>query len=92
MNLIRVSIRVTGRVQGVGYRQFTHTNAQSFAVCGWVKNLPDGDVAAVIEGEEDAVRGLISCCHQGPTHALVEKVSIAFDDHTGEFDRFSIRA
>lgn len=91
MTMIRASIRVSGRVQGVGYRQFTQTSARAHAVCGWVMNQPNGDVTAVIEGEENAVRNLITCCHQGPQHAEVKRLTMELEEYTGEYTGFAIR-
>jgi acylphosphatase len=91
MNLIRATLRISGRVQGVGYRNFVQQSAKAFALTGWTRNCPDGDVEVVVEGEESDIRHLINCCRQGPTHAQVGKVTMNLSSHTGEFSSFSIR-
>jgi acylphosphatase len=68
----------------------TAQEAARLGVMGWVRNLPDGDVEAVIEGRPERVNQLIAWCHHGPPSARVEDVSIAWETATGEFTRFSI--
>jgi acylphosphatase len=67
----RVRLRISGRVQGVYYRGATTTEARRLGVSGWVKNLPDGSVEALIEGPADAVRALVAWCRVGPPGAFV---------------------
>ena len=67
-------IYLSGRVQGVGFRAFTRRNAKRLGVSGWVKNLADGRVEAVIYGERDKVEDLISRLETGPSLAEVEDV------------------
>jgi acylphosphatase len=62
MNKVRAHVLVSGKVQGVFFRQKTQRQAQSFGVTGWVRNLPDGRVEAVFEGEEEAVKALVDYC------------------------------
>jgi acylphosphatase len=59
MNKVRAHVLVSGKVQGVFFRQKTQRQALSFGVTGWVRNLPDGRVEAVFEGEEEAVKALV---------------------------------
>ena len=80
---------VTGRVQGVGYRFFAERAARELDVRGWVRNLPDGSVEAVVEGEEDAIARFLDRLRQGPRGARVERV--AEEDRTIEgFPSFEI--
>lgn len=65
---------VSGRVQGVWYRQSTKQKAVSCGVTGWAKNLPDGRVEVMLCGEESAVKEVASWLHQGPPNARVEQV------------------
>jgi acylphosphatase len=58
---------------------------------GWVRNLPDGRVEAVFEGEEGAVKELIEFCRRGPPGARVVKVDVKWENYTGEFRSFEIR-
>ena len=88
---IRVSVTVFGRVQGVAFRHYTSLRAMELGVNGWVRNLPDGSVAVVFEGDEDAVNALIDWCRQGPPAAVVERLDLCHEVCTGEFRDFTIR-
>ena len=66
--------RVTGRVQGVGYRYFALTCAQSLGIAGFARNLPDGSVEVVAEGVVDAVLAFEEKLREGPAFARVEIV------------------
>jgi acylphosphatase len=89
-DIVRAHILVTGRVQGVFFRQTTAQEASRIGVMGWVRNLPDGDVEAVIEGDPEKVDRLIAWCHHGPPAARVDAVSVSWETVIGEFARFSI--
>jgi len=65
--------------------------AEKLGLTGWVRNLPDGRVEAVFEGEESSVKEVIDWCHRGPSYASVSDVEVKFRRATGEFDRFEIR-
>jgi acylphosphatase len=82
---------VSGRVQGVFFRSQTKHNADRNNVNGWVRNLPDGRLEAVFEGEEDSVRALVEYCHHGPSAARVENVAVTWENFVGEFTNFKIR-
>ncbi|MCW4028389.1 MAG: acylphosphatase [Candidatus Bathyarchaeota archaeon] len=86
----RAHIYVSGFVQGVFFRQNTKRQAKNRGVMGWAKNLPDGRVEAVFEGEAADVAALVEYCHRGPYSARVEKVDVAYEDYQGEFDGFDI--
>jgi len=73
-----VHVFVTGRVQGVSYRESTRRCALQEQVSGWVKNLPDGRVEAVLQGERDSVDRLLAYMTDGPPHAEVE--DLQYDD------------
>lgn len=87
----RVSIRVTGRVQGVWYRQSTKKTAEQHGVFGWVRNNPDGSVSAVFEGQQHAVQTLIDWCRQGPPAARVTELELEWQPPSGEFSDFQVR-
>jgi len=76
MDAIRVHVWISGRVQGVGYRFSTQMQAVDLALAGWVRNLPDGRVEAVLEGSPAAVQSMVSWCWQGPTGAMVRQVEV----------------
>jgi acylphosphatase len=88
---IRVSVIVHGRVQGVAFRHHTVRRALELGVTGWVRNLADGSVEGLFEGEESAVNALVDWCRQGPPAALVERVDICKEPYIGEFADFSIK-
>lgn len=76
-------VYVSGRVQGVGFRASTRTEATRRDVDGWVKNLSDGRVEAVFEGDQSAVEAMVTWCETGPSTARVEDVSVEWDDPSG---------
>ncbi len=86
----RVHVYVSGKVQGVFFRQTTVEQAQSHRVYGWVKNLPDGRVEAVFEGEEAEVKALVDFCSRGPRGASVTSVVTSWEPFKEEFDNFKI--
>lgn len=87
----RSHVFVSGRVQGVGFRFYTREEARRFRLGGFVRNLPDGRVEAVFEGEDDAVEALVSWCRSGPPGSRVTEVTVEPESPTGEFDGFSVR-
>jgi acylphosphatase len=87
---IRARILVSGKVQGVYYRQTTKEVAQRNELTGWVRNLADGRVEAVFEGDESSVNKTIEWCRIGPTNARVQAVDVSFEDYSGEFSDFDI--
>ena len=87
----RAHVLVGGRVQGVFFRSATQSEAWRWNVKGWVRNLPDGRVEAVFEGEREAVVKLIEFCQRGPPGARVKKVDVSWENYTGEFKDFRIR-
>lgn len=82
---------MTGRVQGVFFRATTREEAEKRGVTGWVKNLRDGRVEAVFEGEEEKVEEMVDFCHEGSRSANVENVEVEWEDHQDEFSNFEIR-
>jgi acylphosphatase len=85
----RAHVSVAGRVQGVYFRARTAEEAQRLGLSGWVRNTPQG-VEAVFEGSRETVERAIAWCHQGPPHAVVDTVDIAWEDPEG-LEGFSIR-
>lgn len=90
MSKQRIRIFVTGKVQGVFFRQALKVMAKKNDVFGWVKNLKDGRVEAVLEGDEEKVNRLIEWSHGGPANARVEDVEIRNEEFIGEFSKFDV--
>ncbi len=90
MGHIRAEVIVSGRVQGVWYRQSTCNTAKNLNLTGWCRNNPDGTVSAVFEGEEKRVKDAIEWCKKGPDLAKVDQVSVDFFPATGEFRTFRV--
>jgi acylphosphatase len=86
----RIRIFVTGKVQGVFFRQALKVMAKKNDVSGWVKNLKDGRVEALLEGDEEKVSRLVEWSHGGPANARVEDVEIRNETFTGEFSKFDV--
>jgi acylphosphatase len=91
MDYLRAQVTVYGTVQGVAFRANTRHEASRLGVGGWVRNLPDGSVEALFEGEKKAVEQLLAWCRQGPTGARVTNLEIVWESYQGEFQSFEIR-
>ncbi len=89
--MLRAHVLVEGRVQGVYYRAHARQKAERLGVTGWVRNLPDGAVELVVEGNEPAVRAMLEWCRRGSPRAVVERTEVTWEPYSGEFDRFSAR-
>jgi len=81
---VRAHVFVSGRVQGVFFRSETEYEAVKRNVCGWVRNLPDGRVEAVFEGEKATVGGLVEFCRTGPRGARVSNIEVQWEECKGE--------
>ncbi len=71
-----VKVRVEGIVQGVGFRYYTYRIAKRYGVKGYVRNMPDGSVQVVAEGEEERLEGFLQDVARGPSSAVVTNVSV----------------
>ncbi len=91
MTMRRIEAKVSGRVQGVGFRQFTLERARRRGITGWVRNEPDGSVQVVAEGDDQAIGGLVDDLQQGPPLASVRDVQMRQSEASGEFDAFAVR-
>jgi acylphosphatase len=81
---IRRRVVVHGRVQGVFFRGSTQDEARRAGIDGWVRNLPDGAVEAVFEGEAGGVEQLVGYCRRGPSWAQVTRVDVIEEAPEGE--------
>ena len=87
----RIHIFVTGRVQGVFFRQSTRVMAIKNNVNGWVCNLDDGRVEIVVEGEESNINDLVDWCKTGPANSRVDDFELSEENYTDEFENFEVR-
>jgi acylphosphatase len=90
MARLRIHIFVEGKVQGVSFRSQTQKEALKHYVTGWVKNLSDGRVEAVFQGDEENLGKIITWCLSGPERAVVQKVVVIKEPFQSEFNQFSI--
>ncbi len=71
-----VHVRISGFVQGVGYRAWAERRAAALGLSGWVRNCDDGDVEAVFSGRGEAVAAMLDACKEGPRHSSVKSVNL----------------
>ena len=84
-------VYISGRVQGVGFRQSTYDEASRLGLTGWVRNLSDGRVEAVFSGAREVQEQMLTWCRKGPTFARVDDVDAHFECHDDRFLIFEIR-
>ena len=89
--MMRLTLRIRGRVQGVGYRASTYEQARALGLRGWVRNEPDGSVTAVAEGSRAGLESLREFCKQGPPSARVVGIEDEWSEGTGDLPVFEIR-
>lgn len=87
----RVRVHISGLVQGVFFRAATRRTAADLNLTGWVRNIRDGRVEAIFEGEDAAVEKMVEWCQAGPPAARVNKVIMMEEQYTGVFPGFSIK-
>jgi len=88
--VITLRLRISGRVQGVGYRAWAQKTARKLGLCGWVRNLTDGTVEALAQGPADAVHQFAAACQAGPPLARVTAVdtkAVAASEPVAEFEQ-----
>jgi acylphosphatase len=88
--MTRVSVIVHGRVQGVAFRHYASCRARELGVTGWVRNLPNGSVEGLFEGDDESVAALVEWCHSGPPAANVDRLEISQGSYSGQFNGFEI--
>jgi acylphosphatase len=91
MSKSRAKLIIKGRVQGVNFRYYTQREAQKRNLTGWVRNLPDGSVVALFEGDEDEVETMVQWCRHGPPSAQVTEMIVQPEEYRAEFQSFSIQ-
>jgi acylphosphatase len=90
MKTVRAHVQIEGRVQGVCFRMETQRAANQRNLSGWVKNLPDGRVEAVFEGNDSDVKSMLNWCETGPPLARVDRVALSWEPCTGKSGTFKI--
>jgi acylphosphatase len=88
--MMRARLVISGRVQGVNFRASARDEARALRLSGWVRNRLEGDVEAVVEGQEGAVQAFIAWCHNGPPAAHVTAVRVTMEPYTGELHAFRV--
>jgi acylphosphatase len=86
--LVRARLRIRGLVQGVGYRYFVRNTALSLGLGGYVKNVPDGSVEVIVEGDRAAVNAFIDDIRIGPRHASVKSIDVQWEEPTKDLRGF----
>ena len=89
-NEARLHVLIEGRVQGVFFRAATRDEARARGLQGWVRNLPDGRVEAVFEGDRPVVENMLAWCHKGPPYAYVDQVEIDWQPYQGDLVEFRV--
>ena len=90
-SLKRIHVFYSGRVQGVGFRFTAETTAVALRLTGWVRNLRDGRVEAVVEGHEPKLHEFLQHMRTGPMANFIKKADVTWAASSGEFDEFDIR-
>lgn len=88
---MQLYVLISGKVQGVGFRNFTQLNAEQLGISGYAKNLPNGKVEVVAEGDKAQLDGLVDLLRKGPRYARVDSLEIDERPFTGEYKSFGIR-
>lgn len=83
-------IVVKGTVQGVFFRQFIKEHADNLKLCGFIRNLENGDVEIIVEGEQDQIQRMIEFSKKGPEHSHIRSVNVEEKKWSGEFKDFKI--
>ncbi len=88
--MIRKYILISGKVQGVFFRSSAKKRADELHITGWIRNLDDGRVEAVFEGEQEKVEKMVEWCRKGSSYAIVNNIQVISEEYEGEFNDFSI--
>ena len=91
-SICRLHARITGRVQGVGFRYYVMGEAETIGLSGWVRNRRDGSVEVVAEGEKEQLSSLVLSLKRGPRSSIVNDVKVEWLESTGEFKGFIPRS
>ena len=86
----QATIKITGKVQGVFYRAHAQKKAEALGLTGYARNLPDGSVEVVVQGDEAAIKSFVEWCRQGSPSAKVENVEVKYDKIPKVYEGFSV--
>jgi len=89
--MVQYEIKVTGRVQGVGFRYYTVQQAEIFKLKGWVRNTVDGGVLVMVQGDKEVIETFIDYLRIGPTYSRVTNVSYSAVQTQEQLTNFSIK-
>ena len=89
--MVRARLLISGIVQGVGYRYSCRREAQGLGLTGWVRNLPDGRVEAVLQGTREQVERMIKWCYRGPEEARVSDIAVSYEEPAEDSKEFGVR-
>lgn len=89
--MVQYEIKISGKVQGVGFRYFVQNKASEMGITGWVKNSVDGGVTIIAQGIETEIKTFIDYLYIGPTRSRVDKISTCVMQITTIFDNFSVK-
>ncbi len=87
---VRVRVLIEGRVQGVFFRASTRDEARARGLGGWVRNLADGRVEAVFEGDKPVVENMLAWCRKGPAYAYVDRIDLDWQPYQGDLLDFRV--
>lgn len=91
MDIVRVKVLIDGRVQGVSFRYYAQRRAAELELTGFVRNLSDGRVEVVFEGEKAAAAAMLKWCESGPPSARVDSLAVRYEEPEGRFSGFNVR-
>ncbi|OIO62599.1 acylphosphatase [Candidatus Woesearchaeota archaeon CG_4_10_14_0_2_um_filter_33_10] len=87
----RVHIIISGYVQGVCFRYFTKVKARNLGLKGFVRNIPNGNVEVIAEGNEKELDELVEFCRKGPVLSCVANLKVEYEEFKGEFNDFTVK-
>jgi acylphosphatase len=88
--MMTAHVFISGTVQGVGYRYFVRSSASKLGLTGWVRNVEDGGVEAVFQGEKDKIEEMIALCRKGPMLSEVKQIGFDWEEGNESFSDFDI--
>lgn len=91
MGKSRAHAVISGRVQGVSFRYYAYHEALKLGLKGWVRNLSDGRVEALFEGDTEAIERVLAWCNLGPPGARVDEVQVDWQDPSEKLEAFNVR-